>query len=180
MRIYDDNGLTEQEFLRRYAEKNYPRPSLTADVVILSQTRQGYEVLLVRRKNHPYLDCWALPGGFAKPNEPLEQTAARELVEETGVENLPLRLIGVYSTPGRDPRGWVVSAAYMALAPADRLKPVAGDDAKDASWFQIFQQENRLLLKNVCFAVSELAFDHAIILRDALRTAEKQSGKSEA
>lgn len=180
MRIYDDNGLTEQEFLRSYAEKNYPKPSLTADVVILSPMGQGYETLLIRRKNHPYLDCWALPGGFAKPNEPLEQTAARELAEETGLENLPLHLIGVYSAPGRDPRGWVVSAAYMALVPAGSLKPVAGDDAKDALWFQIHRQENRLLLKNVCFAVSELAFDHAAILQDALRAAEKQSGKSKA
>ena len=94
MRVYDDNGLTEQEYLERYAKKQYPKPSLTADIVILSKDADAYSVLLVRRRNHPFLDFWALPGGFTNPNEPVEQTAARELAEETGVEGLPLRLVG--------------------------------------------------------------------------------------
>lgn len=173
MRVYDDNGLTEQEYLERYAKKQYPKPSLTADIVILSKDTDAYSVLLVRRRNHPFLDFWALPGGFANPNEPVEQTAARELAEETGVEGLSLRLVGVYSGPGRDPRGWVVSAAFCACADSAALHVEAGDDARDAAWFRISRQDGKLLLlprTPGAHPISQLAFDHETILCDALRT----------
>lgn len=166
--MLDAKGLTEEEFLAQYSRKNYVKPSLTADVVILSKQDGCDSVLLVKRKNHPFIGQWALPGGFAAPDEEISRTAQRELAEETGVEGLPLRLAGVYSAPGRDPRGWVVSVVYVAQVEAERLRPVAGDDAAETAWFKIFRQENGLQLQNGTDAISHLAFDHDRILADAL------------
>ena len=103
----------------------YPRPMLTADCVVL---RNG-EVLLIRRGNEPYRGCWALPGGFMEMDETIEHCAARELQEETGLQvaEHDLRLVGIYSTPGRDPRGRTVTAAY-AMHLSDNRQAHAGDD----------------------------------------------------
>lgn len=174
MRIYDDKGLTELEFLEQYRKKQYPKPSLTADILVFRREDEGLFVLLVRRGGHPFLDCWALPGGFANPDESLPETAARELAEETGVTGLPLRLTGVYSEPGRDPRGWVVSAAYGVLI-SDSLTAMAGDDAADCGWFRILGHAPEFLLRSASgdtVKPGELAFDHGRILADALRVFE--------
>ena len=140
----DRNGLTEAEFLAAYREKSYPKPSLTADIAIFAMHGGVPHVLLICRGGHPCLGCWALPGGFANPMEPLEATAARELQEETGIEGIPLRPVGLFSAPGRDPLGWVVSQTYAALVEWDSVKPVAGDDAAQAEWFSC-QRENGVL-----------------------------------
>ncbi len=183
----DGNGMTEAEFLAAYAKKSYPKPSLTADIVVRS-CREGVEqVLLVRRGQHPFLDCWALPGGFANPNEPLEDTAARELREETGVEGLALTPVGLFSAPGRDPRGWVVSQAYQARVDWGVLRPQAGDDAAQTQWFSVECQGKTVELRCrgsvIRFRLGQdaqghpqaealtperLAFDHALILARAL------------
>lgn len=167
MEARDRNGLTEAEFLNRYAKKTYPKPSLTADIVVFAMDKQGLNVLLVKRSGHPYIHQWALPGGFAMPAESLEAAAARELQEETGLTGLPMQLVGVYSQPGRDPRGWVVSAAYRAVAPAGFV-PRAGDDAGDARWFRVSRNQNTLVLTSGGERLAQLAFDHAQILSDAL------------
>ncbi len=169
--MYDDKGLTEREFLEQYRKKQYPKPSLTADILVFRREDQELFVLLVRRGKHPFLDCWALPGGFAKPDESLPETAARELAEETGVTGLPLRLTGIYSEPGRDPRGWVVSAAYGVVI-SDSPAALAGDDAADCGWFRIVGHAPDFRL---CSASGDtldagaLAFDHGRMLSDALR-----------
>lgn len=132
----------------------YPRPMLTVDVVALTAARTP-EVLLIQRGNPPYAGRWALPGGFVEEGEPVEQAAPRELAEETGLTVDSLRLLGVYDTPGRDPRGWTVSVVYLAAL--EQTQTVAGaDDAADARWFAVD-------------ALPELAFDHALILADAIR-----------
>ena len=107
MELRDRNGLTESEYLAQYRKKRYPAPSLAADVVLLSD---GKDVLLVRRGGHPYLGYLALPGGFVNPDESAPDAAVRELREETNVWASPEDLfeIGLFSKPGRDPRGWVV------------------------------------------------------------------------
>lgn len=134
MELRDRNGLTEAEFLAQYEPKNYPRPSFTADVAAFAHDEGGnMRLLMVRRGGHPYLGCWALPGGFVNPNEDADAAAARELEEETGVEDLPLEQFGCYSAPGRDPRAWTVSAAYMACLSSE-VAAHAGDDAADATW----------------------------------------------
>nr|MDD6335636.1 NUDIX hydrolase [bacterium] len=119
----------------------YPRPSVAADIVLLAadcaQGEGSLSVLLVERARQPFAGCLALPGGFAQPGETLADTAARELEEETGLSGLHLTELGTTSTPGRDPRGWVISCAYMAALPAGLYAPRAGDDAARAAWFAL-------------------------------------------
>lgn len=157
----------DQTFLKTYDDSKYAKPSVTADMVIfsttsapqsqallsnqpvadsashralsaLSLTDGSLQVLLIRRGKSPYKDQFALPGGFVNPDESVDQAARRELLEETGVDCPCLEPIRTFSTPGRDPRRWVISCAYLALLDASKLQVKAADDAKDARWFQIF------------------------------------------
>lgn len=127
----------------------YPRPMLTADCAVVNP--RG-EVLLVRRGNEPYRGCWALPGGFMEMDETIEHCAVRELMEETGiaVAEEELQLIGVYSAPGRDPRGRTVTAAYAVRLSA-AVTPAAGDDAAEVRWWPLDK-------------LPPLAFDHDRII----------------
>ena len=129
----------DQTFLKTYDDSKYAKPSVTADMVIFSRFSDGsLQVLLIRRGKSPYKDQFALPGGFVNPDESVDQAARRELLEETGVDCACLEPIRTFSTPGRDPRRWVISCAYLALLDASKLQVKAADDAKDARWFQIF------------------------------------------
>lgn len=172
----DANGLNEEQFLAQYTSDIYPKPSLTADIVIfrVHDDDRLPEALLIRRKGHPYIGCLALPGGFAEKGETIENTASRELEEETGVTGLDMKLVGIYSKPGRDPRGWTVSAAYTAVVRDGEIKPVAGDDAREVCWASVQMRDGQLA---VCIDGScvndELAFDHYEILSDAHRVAIK-------
>ncbi|GBK62253.1 MAG: NUDIX domain-containing protein [Paenibacillus macerans] len=148
MDMLDRNGLTESEFLRRYSPGDYERPSVAADTVIFTVTdadadsyrklpEKELRVLLIRRGGHPFLGQWALPGGFVRPDETTEQAAARELREETGVEDVYLEQLYTFSDVGRDPRTWVMSCSYMALVDSGQLQLQAGDDADAAAWFKV-------------------------------------------
>ncbi|MBQ9068265.1 MAG: NUDIX hydrolase [Eggerthellaceae bacterium] len=132
-----EHELTEEEFLASYDASRWPHPALTADIAAFRKTEEGgWQLLMVRRGNHPYKGYWALPGGFSEPGETIEQTARRELQEETGIEGVQVEPFGVYSTPGRDPRDWVVTVAFLAVVAPDC--PVrAGDDADQAVWFDV-------------------------------------------
>ena len=134
--LRDAQGRTEEEFLRAYDDSRYPHPSLTADNLIFSFGKET-ELLLIRRKGHPYLGFWALPGGFAEPGESVEETARRELREETGLSGLRAESAGFFSAPGRDPRGWVVSQSFLADVGERKSEVKAGDDAGDARWFTL-------------------------------------------
>lgn len=140
-----------------------PRPMLTVDVVVLACAREPPRALLIRRGNPPFAGSWALPGGFVEEGERVSEAARRELAEETGLRVDGLELLGVYDTPGRDPRGWTVSVVY--LAKVQRELPVTGaDDASEAHWFTVD-------------ALPELAFDHAVIFADALCDADVANRK---
>ena len=167
--LRDGRGLTEAEAIERYRSRNYPKTALTADILIFSNSGDGHQVLLIRRKGHPYLDQLALSGGFANNQEPIEKTAARELEEETGISGLDIKRIGIYSAPGRDPRGWEVSAAYAAVTDHSQLHIQPGDDAADAGWYTISVKNGLLNLhrNGITATENELAFDHAQILKDA-------------
>ena len=127
---------------------------LTADCVVVSPRA---EVLLVRRGNDPYKGCWALPGGFMEMDETIEQCAVRELKEETGlsVSLSDIRLVGVFSAPGRDPRGRTVTAAY-AVTLGTPVTATADDDAAEVRWWPLAE-------------LPPLAFDHAEVIAAALR-----------
>jgi 8-oxo-dGTP diphosphatase len=133
---------------------DYPRPMLTVDTVVITGEKTP-SVLLIQRGNPPFVGDWALPGGFVDEGETVAEAAPRELGEETGLRVEPLEMLGVYDTPGRDPRGWTVSVVYLARIPA-RVEVKGGDDASDARWFAVDE-------------LPGLAFDHAVIVADALK-----------
>lgn len=148
MELKDRNGLTEKEFLAQYKPKDYERPSVATDMVIftaINQQENNYrripqkelKILLIKRGGHPYLGMWALPGGFVNPDETTEQAAKRELIEETGVNNIYLEQLYTFSTPHRDPRMWIMSCSYMALIDSSKVNIKAGDDAQEAKWFTV-------------------------------------------
>lgn len=140
--------MTEQEYLRTYDIAAFDRPSLTADIAIFAIRRYAPDsyrreptrelsLLLVRRGQHPFKGRWALPGGFVKRSETVEDCAMREVTEETGVRPNALMPIGCYSKPGRDPRGWIVSELFASVIADDEGLPIGGDDAAEAAWFAI-------------------------------------------
>ncbi len=137
MELLDKNGLTEEKYLAAYRPGDWPRPSVTADVAVFRETEAGWALLLIRRGGHPCLGKWALPGGFSEPGETVDETAARELTEETNLTGLPLSPVGFFSAPGRDKRGWTMSEAFAAVLPADGPEPRAGDDARETGWFTV-------------------------------------------
>ncbi|MCI0337881.1 MAG: NUDIX hydrolase [Acidobacteria bacterium] len=132
----------------------YPRPSVTVDIVIFTIAEDDLKVLLVRRGVEPFKGRWALPGGFVEIKESLEQAAARELKEEVGVTNVYLEQLYTFGDPKRDPRGRVISVAYFALIDAERQRIVAASDAADAEWHSVFNPK----------LGAKLAFDHKEIL----------------
>ncbi len=147
--LRDKDGLTEKEFLQKYKPGDYKRPSVTADILVFApdEDLSDLKLLLIRRGGHPYLGCWALPGGFISENETAYKAAARELEEETGLKDIYLEQIYTFTKPGRDPRTWVMSIAYMALI--NGMQKVTGlDDASDAAWFDFCFRENELEISN--------------------------------
>ena len=135
--------------------------AVTVDLVLFTIRDDHLCVLVVRRGAPPYRGRWALPGGFVNEQEDLVDAAWRELAEETGLDELPVHLeqLATYGSPRRDPRGRVVSVAYLALA-AGLPEPAAGTDATDARWVSITEP-----------AAGRLAFDHDTILADGLERA---------
>lgn len=140
----------EREYLEKYDISAFDRPSVTADIVVFAVNEEGLEkenyrkdpvrelqVLLVKRGNYPFLNCWALPGGFSVKLESTEETARRELYEETGVSDAFLRPFGIFSRPDRDPRGWILSHGYLALIDGGKYRLRAGTDAWEAAWFRL-------------------------------------------
>jgi GAF domain-containing protein len=188
MELLDKDGLTETEYLAGYRQGDYPRPSVTADMAVFREGERGMELLLIRRGGHPFLGKWALPGGFSEPGETVDETAARELREETNLEGLPLTPFGFFSTPGRDVRAWTMSEGFAAILPADSPEPVAGDDARETGWFTVDsrwesgvltlsfdgpEQFEARLTRDGAYAFSildtgGLAFDHAHIIARAM------------
>ena len=142
--------------VEKYDVTRYERPSVTVDVAIFSMVDEELKVLLIQRKNWPFEGMWAIPGGFVDMDESLEDAAARELYEETGVEGVYLEQFYTFGQPDRDPRTRVISVAYLALVDAGQLQPRAADDATDVGWFSVHDPP-------------PLAFDHVDILKRALQ-----------
>lgn len=142
-----------------YDPSEFPAFAVTVDVVILTMSGDRLHVLLVQRGVEPFEGMWAIPGGFKRPTETLDEAAKRELAEETGVDATTLLTqFGAYGDPGRDPRMNVVTVAYLAVLPA--VGPVtAGTDAAAAALVPV---------ADALDGERELAFDHERIVRDAV------------
>lgn len=164
---------TEAEFLVAYKKQKFPKPSVTVDLTIFTVVDGLLQVLLILRDGHPFKDCWALPGGYlnveedetdpSNQGEDLEEAAHRELEEETSLpqHSCHLEQLCTFGKSGRDPRGRVITVAYMALVRsslAPLIKPK--DDAKDARWFT---------LDEIKALGVPLAFDHDTILDTAIK-----------
>jgi 8-oxo-dGTP diphosphatase len=138
---------------KRYCYE-YPRPALTVDLALVSRGRSP-RVLLIRRRHEPFAGRWALPGGFVDEGEDLLPAAQRELREETGVVDVKPEQLFAVGTPGRDPRGWVVSVIFLARVNPNELQPKAADDAAEVGWFPLKE-------------LPQMAFDHAAVLARVL------------
>ena len=140
-------GESLEEFLEHYDPYKYRTPSCTTAAVIflapehLTKELKGMRVLLVKRSNHPSIGFWALPGGFIEMRENLDDTARRELLEETSVDGLVMEQIGTYGDYDRDPRTRVITTAYMAVLQGEERQVHAGDDAADAVWCDLELEE---------------------------------------
>lgn len=147
-KIRNEDGLTEQEFLEQYKPKEYERPAVTVDMLVfaVNEALDALRLLLIRRKNHPFIHCWALPGGFVEMEESLEEAARRELQEETGLQDIYMEQLYTFGEPGRDPRIRVISTAYMALIQENAVAVTPGDDAAEACWFTIQERDGRVEL----------------------------------
>lgn len=148
------DGLTEAEFLASYKPGDYERPSVTVDMVIMGMNEKydSLKLLLIQRRNHPYISCWALPGGFVDMKESAYQAACRELEEETSLTDVYLEQLYTFSQPNRDPRMRVIDIAYLALIPESEVK--AGDDAENVAWFELKVTEDRMVLSNKELAIT--------------------------
>lgn len=152
------------------SKKEYPRPAYAADILLFATEDVQVEsqlpcwqtfILLIVRKNEPFKNCWALPGGYVNEGETSIQAARREAEEEIGIAlseqyGIP-QFVRISDAPNRDPRGWVISASYLWHL-KERINAKAGDDAKEAEWFNVDD-----LPKNI-------AFDHIDIINMALKT----------
>jgi 8-oxo-dGTP diphosphatase len=129
---------------------NYPRPAVTADIIILKKNNNQQFVLLIERKHPPFEGMWALPGGFLEMDETLEEAALRELREETGVTGIELKQFHTFSKVNRDPRHRTITAVFIGFT-ADNISIEAGDDAANVQWFST---DN----------LPPLAFDHGEVM----------------
>jgi len=126
---------------------------VTVDVVLIKNILNRQQLLLIQRKKEPFQNFWALPGGFVDENEDLETAALRELSEETGIRISAATQLKAFGKPHRDPRGHMISVAFLAFADQNAVA-IAADDAADAKWFSLND-------------LPKLAFDHDEIINFA-------------
>ncbi len=194
--------MNEKSFLDNYDFSKYEKPSVAADMVVFTvrdisadspkkSIIKKLKIMLIKRGDHPYKGLWALPGGFLNMNETIEECAERELKEETGLNRFYLRQFRTYSQVDRDPRGRIISCAYISLINNSEDIVRSSTDAADARWFDVIVTETEYGFSTqvkdnedlfIGFDVYEndefsepvnvygnLAFDHIKIISDALR-----------
>lgn len=179
---------SEQQYLENYDPSQFDHPSVTVDILIFTVSDRKLQLLLIKRNEHPYMGKWAIPGGFLQMNESADEAASRRIREEAGIENVHLEQLYTFSAVDRDPRTRVISIAYLATVPAGKLHFLAGAGADEAALFcvdgisgtsvgeQPESADSRILDEMVLtgpggelIAGSDLAFDHAVIIRTAVQ-----------
>ena len=136
----NEKGETLEVFLEAYDPKKYDCPSNTVDIAVFKTEKDGLKLLMIRRKNHPNIGFWALPGGFVDLRENLEDAAKRELEEETGVTGISPVQVRTWGNYDRDPRWRVITTLYCTVI-EEQLRVKGGDDAADARWFDVKLEE---------------------------------------
>lgn len=149
---FEKKSLSEENdeklFLSSYRITDYDRPSVAADIAVFSMFDEHSDshrkdaeprlhILLIKRGEHPFMNKWALPGGFLRATETMEECALRELKEETNLVPVSLMPIGVFSDPDRDPRGRVLSNAFASIVSEENVSVMSGSDALNAKWFEV-------------------------------------------
>lgn len=155
----------EKAYLENYNIEDFERPSVAADMAVFAimkedggettESQENYrkdpeqklKLLLIKRGSYPYKNEWALPGGFCRKGESTLETARRELCEETGIKDAYLRPFDIFSEPGRDPRGWIISHAFLTLINGENYRVHAGSDAWEAGWFSVSVEKKELQRK---------------------------------
>ena len=168
---------SEQQYLQNYDPSQYEHPSVTVDILIFTVSDRKLRLLLIRRNEYPYMGKWAIPGGFLRMDESADEAAARRIREEAGVEGIHLEQLYTFSAVDRDPRTRVISIAYLATVPHEKLQFRAGTGAEEASLFTIdgidgeMKNGGDLALTGSdggMISGGDLAFDHAEIIRTAV------------
>lgn len=194
--------MDEEKFLTTYNIKDYERPSVAADIAVFAvdeeksasprkSSLKKLKLMLIRRGVHPFSGMWALPGGFLKMNETIEQCAQRELSEETGLDNFFLEQFRTYSEVNRDPRGRIISCAYTCFLPHTSPICSQASDAAEARWFDcsiirkgesmsvtLSEADHQIEFEFICSGSGavitsnsgQLAFDHMQIIADAVNS----------
>jgi 8-oxo-dGTP diphosphatase len=134
---------------------SYPRPAITVDIIITRLYRNQKQFLLIRRKNEPFRNKWALPGGFINLEERLKEAAMRELHEETGLTVRQLHQFHVFDEPSRDPRERTITVVFTGKVENSKYSIKAASDANEAKWFPVNN-------------IPELGFDHQSIIKLAI------------
>lgn len=168
----NSRGQTEEEFLREYDPEAFQRPSVTVDLLVMGidSSYDCLKILLIKRRDHPFIDCWALPGGFIHMDESGYQAAGRELEEETGLRGIYLEQIYTFTQPDRDPRTRVIDIAYLALIPVIPVR--AGTDAKEAAWFNVrFEPDSLRIYNDDLGVVMEYSLAQKVFRNGAVRYA---------
>jgi len=138
----------------KYAD--YEQPAVTVDLVIFTVNDDMLKIMLVRRVENPFSDCWSIPGGFLKTGESLEQAALRVLREKTGMENVYMEQLYTFGEPDRDPRTRVITVTYFALIPWKNLAQPKSAKVADLTWVSVDH-------------LPRLAFDHKDIVQYAIQ-----------
>lgn len=183
----NEQGKTLSEFLATYDADKYKHPSTTVDMVVATVQDKALKILLVKRRDHPFIGCWATPGGFIQFGEDIDAAAMRELYEETGLrEGIYFRQLYTFGKADRDPRTHVITTAYITLAPETVIRQSkAGDDAVDTEWFTVkhqiinegdYERTTRLTLEStkdtMVYYISERVIDNWVKVYSQFSAAE--------
>ncbi|MBR4164321.1 MAG: NUDIX hydrolase [Solobacterium sp.] len=139
MEEINEKGQTLKEFLDAYDDSKFRHPSNTVDMILMTVQDKKLKLLLIKRKDHPFIHNWALPGGFIEFDEDIEEAVRRELSEETNItDHTYFRQLYTFGNADRDPRTRVITTMYLSMTPVENIRNTrAGDDAQDAKWFTI-------------------------------------------
>lgn len=169
MKKRNEQGETLEEFLEKYDANRYEKASQTADCLVFTVEEEKLKVLLIQRKNHPFIHEWAMPGGFMNMDEDLDQAALRELREETSLDSkIYFEQLYTFSKVDRDPRTRIITTVYLTMIPSNQMHSIlAQDDALSAQWFEIHKKVQSLDLtkrkSRLCLDYESIHLEYEIL-----------------